>query len=326
MGLAVLTLAASVVVGQTGRAPVASKSGARTAWVMPRTPEGKPDFQGVWDYRTATPLERPKQFAGREFMTDAEVTEFERRAAEREDGRPPEDARSTPSVHPPWWLDYGKRVVGTKRSSLIVDPPDGRIPPLSPEGERRAAARAAANRGKGPADAPEDRNLWERCITRGLPEGILPAGYNNNLQIVQTADFVVLASEMIHDARIVPLDGRPRLPVAVRRWLGDSRGRWEGDALVVETANFPAQSNFRGSAEGLRLTERFTRVDADRVEYRFTVEDPATWTRPWTVTFPLVRSEAPIYEYACHEGNYSLQNILKNGRAADREAAQTAGR
>ena len=301
--------------------PAAAQNAAATAgnagWVVPRTPDGQPDLQGVWDYRTATPLERPAQFAGKEFLTDQEIAEYERRAAARDDGRPPDDARSDPSVHPPWWLDYGRSVVGTRRSSLVVEPPDGRIPALTADAQKRAADRRAASRGRGPADAPEDRSLWERCITRGLPEGMLPAGYNNNVQFVQTPGYVVIASEMIHDARIVPIDGRAHAPSAIRSWLGDSRGRWEGNTLVVETTNFSAKTNFRGAGENLRLIERFTRIDRDTIEYGFTVDDPGTWTRPWTVTFPLVRSDGAMYEYACHEANYGLQNILKNARATE---------
>jgi hypothetical protein len=307
--LAPLAAGAQTPAGTTGRGPT-----------VPRTADGHPDLQGTWDFRTATPLERPREFAGREFLTESEIADFQRRAAEREDGRPPEDARSDPSVHAVWWLDYGKQVVGTHRSSLIVDPPDGLVPPGTADAQKRAAERRAARTGRGPADAAEDRSLWERCITRGLPEGMLPAGYNNNVQIVQTPGFLVLVTEMIHDARVVPLDGRPHLDARIRPWTGDSRGRWEGDTLVVETTNFSDRTPFRGSSDGLRLVERFRRVDAESIEYRFTVEDPATWTRPWTVTFPLVRSESPMYEYACHEGNYSLQNILRNARAAERDS------
>ncbi len=299
----------------------AAQSAARInsggSWVVPRTPDGQPDLQGVWDYRTATPLERPAEFAGKEFLSKEEIAQYERRAAARDDGRPPDDPRSDPSVHPPWWLDYGRTVVATRRSSLIVDPADGRIPPLTVEAQQRAADRRAASRGRGPADAPEDRTLWERCITRGLPEGMLPAGYNNNVQFLQTPTHVVIFSEMIHDARIVPIDGRAHAPAMIRSWLGDSRGRWEGNTLVVETTNFSEKVSFRGASAGLRLVERFTRVDQDTIDYRFTVEDPTTWARPWTVTFPLVKSEGHIYEYACHEANYGLQNILKNARAAE---------
>jgi hypothetical protein len=307
------------VAAQTPAAAAAKTKAPGKTWAPPRTPDGQPDLQGIWDYRTATPLERPARFAGKAFLTDEEVAEYERLAADREDGRPPDDGRSEPSVHAPYWLDYGKKVIGPKRSSLIVDPPDGKIPALTPEGQARAAARRAASSAHGPADSPEDRNLWERCITRGLPEGVLPAGYNNNIQIQQSAGHVVLAMEMIHDARIVPLDGRPHLPGAVRQWMGDSRGHWEGNTLVVETTNFSDKSNFRGSGEQLHLVERFTRVDADTIDYRFTVDDATTWTKPWTVAIPLVRSDGPIYEYACHEGNYAMQNILSQARTLEKE-------
>ena len=324
-----LTLGYAAIVFGTSVAGQRASDAAATAastrkWTPPRTPDGKPDLQGVWDFRTATPLERPRELAGREFLTDEEIAAFERRAAEREDGRPPEDARSDPSVHPPWWLDYGKRVVETRRSSLIVEPKDGRVPPLTAEAQQREAERRRERAGRGPADGPEDRSLWERCITRGLPEGMLPAGYNNNVQFVQTPGYLVIHTEMIHDARIVPLNGQPHTSGVVRPWMGDSRGRWDGDTLVVETTNFPSKVNFRGSSEKLKLTERFTRVSDDTIEYRFTVDDPTTWTRPWSVTFPLVRSDSAMYEYACHEGNYGLRHILGNARAQDHGAAVTS--
>jgi len=299
---------------------VLTPGAAPKSWAVPRTADGQPDLQGIWDYRTLTPLERPPQFAGKEFLTDEEIADYERRAAARPDGRPPDDARSDPSVHPVEWLDYGKKVVGNRRSSLIVDPPDGRIPAKTAEGRDRDAALRAAARSRGPADNPEDRSTWERCITRGVPDGMLPGAYNNNLQILQTRDYVLLISEMIHDARVVPLDGRPHPPASIRSWTGDPRGRWEGDTLVVDSTNFSDKANFRGSRAGLHLVERFRRVDGQTLEYSFTVADPSTWTRPWTVQFPMAKSSGEIYEYACHEGNYGLQNILKAGRATDRKS------
>src|SRR2546422_138217 len=289
---------------------------------LPRTPDGHPDLQGIWDYRSATPLERPKQFADKEFMTAEEVAAYEQRALEREDGRPPDDPRTEQSVHPAWWLDYGKTVVKTRRTSLIVDPPDGKLPPLTTEGQARAAARRAAARTHGPADSYENRGLFERCLTRGVPDGMLPGPYNNNLQVYQTPGYVVLFTEMIHDARIVPMDGRPHGGPTVRRWLGDSRGHWEGDTLVVDTINFTDKTNFRGSGATLHLVERFTRLDADTLEYRFTVDDRTTWTRPWTVAYPMAKTQGPVYEYACHEGNYGLMDILSGARAEERKAAE----
>ena len=293
-------------------------------WAAPRTPDGHPDLQGIWDYRSATPLERPARFAGKDKLTEEEVAEYERLALEREDGRPPDDARTEPSVHPAWWLDYGKTVVKTRQTSLIVDPADGKIPPLTPEGQQRAAARRAEARTHGPADSPENRNLFERCLTRGIPDGMLPGPYNNNLQIYQAPGYVVLLTEMIHDARIVPMDGRPH--GTMRRWMGDSRGHWEGETLVVDTINFTDRTNFRGSGANLHLVERFTRLDADTLEYRFTVEDPTTWTRPWTVAYPMVKTAGPIYEYACHEANYGLADILSGARAEERKATEEAAK
>jgi hypothetical protein len=290
---------------------------------LPRTADGHVDLQGIWDFRSATALERPARFAGREFMTPDEVVAYEREALEREDGRPPDDGRTEQSVHPVWWLDYGKTVVGSRRTSLIVDPTDGKIPPLTPEAQKRNADRRAVARTHGPADSYENRSVQERCITRGLPEVTLPGPYNNNLQIVQTPAYVTLHTEMIHDARIVPMDGRPHSAAALRSWMGDSRGHWEGDTLVIDTTNFTDRTSFRGSGANLHLVERLTRVDADTIEYRFTVEDPTTWTRPWTVSYPIVRTEGPIYEFACHEGNYGLRDILSGARYEEKIAEET---
>jgi len=291
---------------------------------LPRTADGHVDLQGIWDFRSATALERPARFAGREFMTPEEAIAYEKEAVEREDGRPPDDGRTEQSVHPVWWLDYGKTVVKSRRTSLIVDPPDGKIPAQTPEGRERAAARRAAARDHGPADSYENRSLQERCITRGLPEVILPGPYNNNLQIVQTPGYVLLFTEMIHDARVVPMDGRPHSHQNLRSWMGDSRGRWDGDTLVIDTTNFTDRTNFRGSGANLHLIERFTRVDSDTIDYRFTVEDPTTWTRPWTVAYPIVKTDGPIYEFACHEGNYGLRDILTGARYEERAAAEAA--
>ncbi len=287
-------------------------------WTTPRTAWGAPDLQGIWDYRTLTPLERPDELDGREFLTHEEVADLEQQRRDRPDGRPPGDPRTAPSVHAPYWLDYGTTAVSSGRSSLIVDPPDGRIPALSTEGLRRAAQRRSARQRRGPADSFSDRNLWERCITRGLPNGMLPAGYNNNIQILQTPNHVVILNEMIHDARIVPLDARhsvgATLADGVRQWRGHSRGHWEGDTLVVETTNFSPAAEFRGAADNLRLVERFRLADPTTLDYSFTVTDPTTWTSPWTATFPIERIDGPMYEYGCHEGNYGLLNILTAAR------------
>jgi hypothetical protein len=283
-------------------------------WVAARTADGVPDLEGVWDFRTATPLERPAEFAGREFLTDQDVAAVEQRAAERLRVQRSDDLLLNTA---PWWLDFGTHVVGARRSSLIIDPPDGRIPSMTPAAARRQANALTA---RAAVDGPEGLTSWDRCITRGLPEVMLPTAYNNNLQIIQTPGYVVIVTEMIHEARIVPTDGRAHLPQAVRAWNGDSRGHWEGDSLVVETTNFSDTANFRGAGENLRLTERFTRRDATTIDYRFTVEDPTTWSAPWSVAFTLLKSEELIYEYACHEANYSLENMLRIARAAERDA------
>jgi len=223
-----------------------------------------------------------------------------------------------------WWLDYGKTVVGSRRTSLIVDPADGKIPPLTADAQKRNAERRAAARTHGPADSYENRSLQERCITRGLPEVTLPGPYNNNLQIVQTPGYVVLFTEMIHDARVIPMDGRPHTSPNLRSWMGDSRGRWEGDTLVIDTTNFTDRTNFRGAGAGLHLVERLTRIDANAIEYRFTLDDPATWTRAWTVAYPIVKTDGLIYEFACHEGNYGLRDILTGARYEEKIAEEAA--
>jgi hypothetical protein len=287
-----------------------------------RTPWGHPDLQGVWNNSTLTPLERPAAYAGREFLTEAEVRALDDKAAVQYDERPANRSADLDGAYNQVWWERG-RWVATRRTSLVVDPPDGRIPPLTPEGQKRAAEVAAVLRGI--PRGPEDRNLAERCVTRGAPK--LPGGYNNNFQIVQTPTHVAILQEMIHEVRIIPLDGRPHLPQGIGLWLGDSRGRWDGDTLVVESANYHEKSMFnsyyccRSAARNLRIVERFRRVDRDTIDHRFTVEDPTTFTKPFTVAVPMMRTEGPIFEYACHEGNYGMAGILRGARAQEREAA-----
>ena len=301
-----MALAPLPVAGQPVKAP--------TAWTMPRTPDGQPDFQGIWDFRTATPMERPRELAGKAFFaSDEEAAEFERRTAER--------INATLVVHPPAWLDYGTRVVASRRTSLIVDPPDGRVPALTPAARQQAVARAEARQR---AEGPEDFSLGERCILFGAGPPIVPGPYNNNIQIIQTGDTVVVFNEMIHDARIVPMDGRPHLPPAIRPLLGDSRGRWDGDTLVIETTNFTDRTRFRGSDENLRLIERFTRNGPGALTYEFTVDNPTAFASRWTAAFAMAKSEERIYEYACHEGNYGLQNMLTSARYAEKAADEAA--
>ena len=311
----------------------------RTAGGVPRTSWGAPDLQGVWDYWTFTALERPREYTGKPLLTDAEHAELVKRLsgqAAAVDARRP-SAGDPGGYSQEAWTDRA-RGTALKQTSLIIYPEDGRIPPMTPQAQQKAAAERAAGghpvrmRSDGVGDAdPEDRGLSERCLL-GFSTGppLQPAGYNNNVQIVQTPDYVVLLLEMNHDARIVPMDGRPHLPSHLTTWLGDARGRWEGNTLVVESTNFtPKMAAFSartgasgyefGSAEHLNLVERFTRVDAKTLQYEFTVTDPSTFTKPFTARFPMHLSDGLIYEYACHEGNYGLQNILRGGRVRDGE-------
>ena len=315
--------------------PKASKPGpnptpkpAGSTWKVPRTPDGKPDLQGVWSNAIITPLERPPAFANKEFFTEEEAAAFEKQSFEinnrdRRDGTPEDDVQR---AYNEYWFDRGTKVAATRRTSLVVDPKDGRIPPLTEEARRRNAARNEYRR-LHPADGPEDRPLLERCInvlSAGPP--MVPTLYNNNYQIVQTPDYIVILNEMVHDARIVPLDGRPGLPSQIRQVLGSSRGHWEGDTLVLETANFTDRTNFRGSSENMKLTERFTRTADDILLYQFTVDDPTTFTRPWTVEIPSRKTAGPIYEYACHEGNQGLAGILAGARAGEKTVLEGASK
>ena len=243
-------------------------------------------------------------------MTPAEAAQYEKQVRERNNGDRRDasaDADLAVGYNDFWW-DRGTKTVATLRTSLIVDPPDGKIPALTADAQKRADARAEARR-LHPADGPEDLSLADRCLARPGPP-MLPAGYNNNHRIVQSRDYVVIFSEMMHDARIIPLDGRPHLAGNVRQWFGDSRGRWEGETLVVETTNFTDKTNFRGAGPNMRLVERFTRTDPDTLLYQFTVIDPQSFEKPWSGEIPMKRAAGPIFEYACHEGNYSLVNTL----------------
>ena len=320
---AALTVAALVVLAPMGALaqPPADGAGGSAA---PRTAWGDPDLQGRWTNTTTTPLERPEELAGREFLTEEE------RAARDEAGDVAREQRGLDAgtgetgSYNNFWVERGVRMA---RTSLIVDPPEGRLPPLTPaEAQRRAGREAYRNR---EPNGPEDRNLYERCLSRGLPGAMMPGFYNHNYQIFQTPGYVVILVEMIHDARIIPLDGRPHADPRIRQWLGDSRGRWEGDTLVVETSNFiPVNGRALtvfGAGESTQLVERFTRVDDGSIDYRFTVSDPTEYTRPWTASIPMTNLEGLLYEYACHEGNYGLENILAGTRAAERRAGAAAG-
>ncbi len=293
-------------------------------WAPPQTPWGDPDLQGIWDYRSITPLQRPDGLADRPSLSEEEAAEFEQdTVSRRHKDRRPEDgitvATDVANAYNHFWWDYGDKLTEGTRTSLIVDPADGRIPALTPDGERRAELRR--QRRDRPAYGPEDRNPWERCIVGGnAGPPMNPGAYNNNFQVLQTPGQVVILTEMIHDVRIIRLDARPHIPDRVRQWRGDSRGRWDGDTLVVETTNFTDKTTFRGSGPSLRVVERFTRVDADIVRYEYTIDDPASFTQTWTAVVHVKRTDGPMFEYACHEGNYGMVNLLAGARAADKAA------
>ncbi len=307
--LALVLLAGGFVSGQT--------------WRVSRTPWGHPDLQGVWSTATITPLERPADLAGKATFTPSEAREYERQTLARtnRDRRDGGGDADVARAYNDFWWDSGTQVVPTLRTSLVIDPPDGRVPPLTAEAQTRQAALAELRK-RAPADNPEDRNLWERCITRGLPTVMLPQPYNNNYQIIQTQDHVVILSEMIHEARIIPLDGRPHARSHLRFWMGDSVGRWENDTLVVDTTNFTSKANYRGAGEQLHLIERFTRTKSDILTYQVTVDDATTFTRPWTIELPARLEHGQIYEYACHEANYGLEGILRGHRAEEKRATE----
>ena len=291
-----------------------------------RTPDGQPDLQGVWSFATITPLERPRELADKEFFTPEEAREYEIAYRERtnKDRRDGPAAADVSRAYNDFWWDPGTRVVKTLRTSLVIDPADGRIPAMTEAGRARNEARREANIGH-EFDGPENRPLPERCLVmQGSGPPITPTAYNNNTQIVQSPGHVALLIEMGHETRIIPLDDRPHLDDSVRLWKGDSRGRWEGDTLVVETANFSDKAAWRGTSPNMKLTERFTRQDEDTLIYQFTVDDPDTYERPWTAEVPLTRIDGLVYEYACHEGNYGMAGALAGARERDRQAA--AGR
>ena len=311
-----------LIIAVIALAPLAGQK----SWTAPHTPDGQPDLQGVWGFATITPLERPNDLAGKEFFTSKEAVEYEktflaRNNRDRRDG--PIEADVSRAYNDFWW-DSGNRVVSTRRTSLIIDPADGKLPALTAAGQKKAADRAEIRR-LHPMDGPENRPLGERCLiwgTAGPP--ILPSAYNNNVRIVQAPGYVMILNEMIHDARIVPLDGRPHLPKNIRSWMGDSRGHWEGNTLVIDTTNFTDKTNFRGADENLHLIERFTRASDDTLIYQFTVDNETAFSRSWTVELPMTKNPNPMFEYACHEGNYSLMNVLAGARAEDKAAEAAA--
>jgi len=317
-----ISLAAMFAAALSVPAAVAGQDGA---WQAPRTADGSPDMQGVWDFRSLTPLERPEALSDQDIFTEEEAAQFtEERLAALDKDQPGPDGRIPLSGgYNDFWWDYGRQLTDDLRTSLVVDPPDGRIPALTPAGRERADMRRAAL-GRD-AHGPEDRGAFERCIL-GFNAGppMNPSAYNNNMQLFQTADHVVILNEMVHDARIIPLDGSAHLPDGMRQWRGDSRGHWEGDTLVVETKNFTDKTSFRGTGPGLHLVERFTRVADGTLLYEYTVTDPQSFERPWSVAVPMRKNDLPVFEYACHEGNYGMLNLMVSARSEDaRKAAET---
>ncbi|MYN65192.1 MAG: hypothetical protein F4X11_09210 [Acidobacteria bacterium] len=330
-------------------APVsAAPAAAQSEFEPPRLADGKPDLQGVWDFRTLTPLQRPEDRADQALLTPEEAAEIEAAAVQRAiEADRPSEIRTEPlpvggnvGGYNNFWFDRGAGVVDDHRTSLIVDPPNGRIPEPKPEARRQETTNDDTSLPDRPVrfrvggigtHGPEDRGLAERCLL-GFNTGppIVPGGYNQNMQLFQTSDHVVILNEMVHDARIVPLDGRDALPEDMRQWMGSSRGHWEGDTLVVQTTNFtgltasfaPSVRSAVGTGATLHLTERFSRIAEDTLLYEFTVNDPASFTRPFTAAIPMKRGAAPLFEYACHEGNYGMLNLLSGARAQEREASE----
>ena len=324
--MAVGSLLTVPVAGQSASAAVSANEAAYTA---PRTPDGQPDLQGFWNHQTYTPLERPDNVT-KEFYTPEEVAALEQARAQREAEQT--TPGTTADVHydnSQFGLDRSQTGFARNlRTSLIVDPPNGKLPPVNAEGQRRIAERAAAREAMGGRfDRAENNDLDDRCLMRNAGPPTLNANYNSNQHIVQGPGWVMILVEESHDARIISLDGREPPPDAVRQWMGVSRGRWEGDTLVVETTNFNGKNPFRGqSSEHIRVTERFTRLADARILYRFTVEDEATWDQPWTAEMPMWKSIGPLFEHACHEGNYGLYNTLAGARFEEQQAAEEAAR
>jgi hypothetical protein len=309
--------------------PAKKAASASKSWTPPRTAYGQPDLQGIWSNASIIPLERPKELEGKQFLTPEEMAAYEAKVFPRTSREKPVAPGQVGTYNDFWWDGDSKRAPNL-RTSIIVDPPDGRVPALTPEAQQRVQAERAYAR-QHPADGPEDRPLMDRCLL--FPMGgppMLPSFYNNsqygplttNYQFVQTPNTVAILMEVIHDVRVIPLDGRPHLPSTVRQWLGDSRGHWEGNSLVVDTTNFTGKTKFRGADENLHLTERFTRTAPDILLYEFTVEDPATFTKPWKGEIPMIASDGPLFEHACHEGNYALAGILGGARADEKKKAK----
>ena len=327
----VAILAVTIVVLALMPAPAAAQGAANAKtsapaknWTPPRTPDGQPDLQGVWNFATVTPLERPKEFANKPVLTEEEAAAYEKREVTRMNVDL-NKREGDPGTYNEFWWEHGSKIQADRRTSLVIDPPDGRIPSLTPEAQKRvAAANTAAIRARRDRpDSIEDFTIRDRCILyRPIPA--TPTQNNNNFRIVQSRNSVAILQEEIHETRIIPLDGRPHIGSSIRQWNGDSRGHWEGDTLVVETTNFTDQTDFHGANVNLRVVERFTRAAPDRIDVEFTVTDPTTWTRPWTAKVNYWKNEDGLFEYACHEGDYAVKHILLNARAADAAKKESA--
>jgi hypothetical protein len=314
--------------------PQSSEASRNNLWSPPRTSDGHPDLEGIWNSASLTPLERPVELGGKAFYTEQEAAAYERKRAQdlnrdRRDGSKDADlARSYNEL----FYDRGTKLARTRRTSMVIDPPDGRIPTMTPEALAKFQG-AQAKFAEHPADSPADRPLPDRCLMfsqSGPP--MIPGNYNDNYQIVQTPGYLLILAEMGNQVRVIPLDGRPSLPKTVQQWMGVSRGQWQGDTLVVETTNFRfnERSRFGVQYDGmtdqnLRIVERFTRTGPNSIVYRATIDDPTVYTKPWTMEASLEKAEGPIYEYACHEGNYAMVGILSGARAQEKEAAKQKG-
>src|SRR5437016_4870358 len=321
-------LIAAPAAGQT-LAPAPGKAPATVKKWTAKTPDGQPDLQGFWTNSTYTPFQRPNGVT-KEYYSAEEAAKLETQAAEREAEQT--EPGTIADVHydfTQFGLDRSESThVSSVRTSMVIDPSDGRLPPVTPEGQKRQAERAAERRRMGATtDQVQNMPIGTRCIIMaGSGPPMMPAGYNNNYQIVQGQGYVMILTEMIHDVRIIPLDGRPHVSPKIRQWMGDSRGHWEGETLVIETTNYNDKNPYRGASQNMKVTERFTRLAPDTIDYKFTVDDETTWTRPWTAVLPLTASVGPIFEHACHEGNYGVRNTLSGARAEEKRAAEAAAK
>jgi len=332
---AILISVIAIPLSASAQSSSPSRSAAGSS-AVPRTPWGDPDLQGGWTSQgeLGVPFERPKEFGTRQELTDEEFAKSsDRLRSERERDNAEFDletadrsnagAVGSATSPPPHWLERGNP---SRRTSMVIDPPDGRVPEITADARARIQRQVRGSFGNGPWNGPKDFTLYDRCITRGVPGSMFPAVYNANTRIVQGPGFVAITYEMIHETRIIPVDGRDHIGSTIRQYHGDSRGRWEGDTLVVDARNFSDATNYRGSGKDLHLVERFTRVGANDLRYEVTVEDATTFAKPWTAALNLKTQPEEMFEYACHEGNHAMFNMLSAARAAEKAAADSSSR